>query len=193
MDKCRNNLVFLQHPDGSLSQGVPLGHQEQTPPATPRLSPLEPNQLLNGDVIRILARHETLFLSLLIVQLIVEILFETMHLMYWSDAVFELSLLYPSVSRTALHSVYFCASFAEVSYTAAYLSLGFLAAMKGKPRAYSRCSTVALFGTLAQLPLAYINRFNLLVFFLRFITYAYARFMGNLLRGLRLLRDDLPS
>eukprot|EP00438_Fugacium_kawagutii_P019163 Skav219352 [mRNA] locus=scaffold76:460757:461571:- [translate_table: standard] len=36
---------------------------------------------------------------------------------------------------------------------------------------------VALIGTLGQLPMAYLNRFNLLVFFLRFLSYAYARFL----------------
>lgn len=190
VDKHRDSLVFMKHPDGSLSQGAPPGYQESTPPGTPRLWPFDASQLVNTDIVFILARHETLFLLLLLTQLVVEIFFESLHLICKDDALIELSLMYPSMNKSFLFCIYLFASCGEMIFTVAYLGIGVLASISGRPRGYSRCAKVALTGTLAQLALAYINRFNLLIFFLRFITYAYARFLGNLLTGIYLLRGE---
>jgi len=184
--------VFLEQPDGSLAQGVPPGFREQTPPSTPRQHLNEPVvALLNVDIVRVLARHETLFLMLLLLQLVVESVFETIHIKYREDALFELSLIYPSLSKPVICTLYWVAFVGETAYCIAYFGLGVMAAFKSKPALYQRFSTVALIGTLGQLPLAYLNRFNLLIFFLRFISYAYARFQWNLLHGIGLLREEL--
>jgi hypothetical protein len=183
--------VFVQQPDGSLAQGLPPGYREGTPPGTPRQHPLDPTVALSADVVRVLARHEALFLALLLLQLIVECIFETVHIKYREDAIFELSLIYPSISISVLRGLYWMAIAGEVTYFIAFFCLGVLAAVRSKSRLYQRISTVALIGTLGQLPLAYLNRFNLLVFFLRFITYAYARFHWNLLDSIGLIREDL--
>mmetsp|Transcript_19383 Transcript_19383/g.45463 ORF Transcript_19383/g.45463 Transcript_19383/m.45463 type:complete len:195 (-) Transcript_19383:166-750(-) len=190
-NKCRGP-VFFENPDGTLVQGVPPGYKEQTPPSTPRQHTIDPPFAnLNVDIVRVLARHETLFLLMLLLQLVVEIIFEAMHIKYRHDAIFELSLIYPAISTAILRTLFWLAFVGEVVYSFAFLGLGVLAAFKGKPRLYQRFSTVALIGTLGQLPLAYLNRFNLLIFFLRFISYAYARFHWNLLYGIGLLRDEL--
>mmetsp|Transcript_43945 Transcript_43945/g.81624 ORF Transcript_43945/g.81624 Transcript_43945/m.81624 type:complete len:208 (+) Transcript_43945:147-770(+) len=183
--------VFVENPDGTLVQGVPPGYCEPTPPQTPRSHMAEASAALNADIVRVLARHETLFLALLLLQLIVECAFEMMHINYHEEAVFELSLIYPSLSISVLKMLYWFACACEIAYCFIYFSLGVLAALQSKPRFYQRFSTVALIGTLGQLPLAYLNRFNLLIFFLRFIAYAYARFHWNLLQGLGLIREEL--
>mmetsp|Transcript_33252 Transcript_33252/g.72578 ORF Transcript_33252/g.72578 Transcript_33252/m.72578 type:complete len:196 (-) Transcript_33252:114-701(-) len=182
--------VFVQNPDGSLFQGNPPCYEERTPPGTPRAHVFDATQLQSSDIVRVLARHEGLFLLLLLVQLIVEIFFEYMHIKYKDDATFELSLIYPSVAHWVLVEFYWMAFVGECVYCCLYFGLGVLAAFKGKPKLYHRFSAVALIGTLGQLPLAYLNRFNLLVFFLRFISYAYARFQWNLLQGIGLLREE---
>lgn len=152
---------------------------------------LDPNIVINVDIVRVLARHEALFLSLLLLQFAVECTFETMHLKYREDAIFELSLIYPSISVGILRVMYWLAFVGECMFSIAYFGLGLLAAFRSKPRLYQRFSTVALIGTLGELPLAYLNRFNLLIFFLRFISYAYARFQWNLLEGIGLIREEL--
>lgn len=183
--------VFVQHPDGSLSEGVPPGYCEPTPPQTPRAQVAEVNAVVNADIVRVLARHELLFLSLLLLQLLVEIAFEMMHIRYHEEAIFELSLIYPSMSTPVIELLYWFACGGEFAYGIVYFALGVVAACRSKPRYYQRFSTVALIGTLGQLPLAYLNRFNLLIFFLRFIAYAYARFHWNLLQGIGMLREGL--
>lgn len=191
MEKKLIGPVFVQNPDGSLVQGIPPGYREQTPPSTPRQQVTDPTiTVLNADIVRVLARHETLFLSMLLLQLVVECVFESMHIKYREDAIFELTLIYPSFSVAVLRFMYWFAFVGEIVYSIAFFTLGVLAAFKSKPRLYQRFSTVALIGTLGQLPLAYLNRFNLLIFFLRFISYAYARFQWNLLHGIGLLREE---
>lgn len=182
--------IFIENPDGSLSKGVPQGFKESTPPSTPRVQVLD-TTMVDADIVRVLARHETLFLALLLLDLIVECSFEAMHMSYRDDAIFELSLIYPSVSKPVLCSIYWCAFVAEFIYCAVYFVMGVTAAVRSKPHLYHRFSTIALMGTLGQLPLAYLNRFNLLIFFLRFIAYAYARFQWNLLQGIMLIREEL--
>merc|ERR1740138_724979 len=113
-----------------------------------------------------------------------------MHVQYREDALFELSLVYPDMGLPHLRLLYWLVFVAEAIYFLAYLALGILAVFRSKPRLYQRFAAVALVGALGQLPLAFINRFNLLVFFLRFISYAYARFQCNLLQGIGLLRDE---
>jgi len=190
-DKPPLGPVFIENPDGTLVQGVPPGYDECTPPSTPRRDSFDPSAPLSADIIRALARHELLFLGLLALQLAVECMFETMHIEYREDAIFELALIYPSVPPAALRVLYWFAFFAECLYTGAFLSLGVMAAFRGKPKLYQRFSTVALVGTLGQLPLAYLNRFNLLIFFLRFISYAYGCFQRNLLYGIGLISQDI--
>jgi len=183
--------VFVQNPDGALVEGVPLGFQENTPPGTPRTHAAEVSASVNADIVRVLARHEMLFLSLLFLQIVVECAFEVLYIRYREEAIVELSLIYTSLTLPVLTSLYWLACGAECAYCLAYFGLGVLAAFWSKPRLYQRFSTVALIGTLGQLPLAYLNRFNLLVFFLRFIAYAYARFHWNLLQGISLIREEL--
>jgi len=182
--------VFIENPDGSLAEGVPPGYKEQTPPSTPRVQVFD-TTMVDADIVRVLARHETLFLALLFLDLIVECCFEAMHMRYREDAIFELSLIYPSLSKPVLCSIYWSAFMGEFIYCSVYFTLGVTAACRSKPQLYHRFSTVALIGTLGQLPLAYLNRFNLLIFFLRFIAYAYARFQWNLLQGIMLIREEL--
>lgn len=183
--------VFVQNPDGSLSEGVPPGYCEPTPPQTPRSHVAEASAAVNADIVRVLARHELLFLALLLLQLIVELAFEMMHIRYHEEAIFELSLIYPSILPVVIRMLYWIACAGELGYGVVYFSMGVLASIRSKPRFYQRFSTVALVGTLGQLPLAYLNRFNLLIFFLRFIAYAYSRFHWNLLQGIGLIREEL--
>merc|ERR1719188_26431 len=68
---------------------------------------------LSADIIRALARHELLFLALLFLQLVIEVLFETMHMQYRDDAIFELSLICPSVPPPVLRMLYWFAFLAE--------------------------------------------------------------------------------
>eukprot|EP00437_Effrenium_voratum_P021635 CAMPEP_0181410870 /NCGR_PEP_ID=MMETSP1110-20121109/7567_1 /TAXON_ID=174948 /ORGANISM="Symbiodinium sp., Strain CCMP421" /LENGTH=198 /DNA_ID=CAMNT_0023533441 /DNA_START=149 /DNA_END=745 /DNA_ORIENTATION=- len=182
--------VFVQNPDGSIVQGVPPGFHEPTPPGTPRLGADMNFNSLSADIVRVLARHEALFLSLMVMHLVVVCSFQYIELQYKDDAVMELTLIYPDLTENTIRSLHWLAFVGEASYSIAFFGLGMVCACVAKPVLYARFAVVALIGTLGQLPMAYLNRFNLLIFFLRFLSYAYARFLCNLLRTIDTLRGD---
>lgn len=184
--------VFVEQPDGRLSQGVPSGYEEHTPPGTPPHGlALDPTILSSPDVVRVLAKHEMFFLSLLLIQLIVQVGFETLHVSNRGDAIAELLLVYPGTGVNLVSFMFWFAFVIETLYCILFFSAGVAAAFRSRPWLYEIFATVALIGTLGQLPLVYVNQFNLLIFFLRFISYAYARFMWNLLVSIALIREDL--
>mmetsp|Transcript_6483 Transcript_6483/g.11089 ORF Transcript_6483/g.11089 Transcript_6483/m.11089 type:complete len:201 (+) Transcript_6483:161-763(+) len=183
--------VFVQNPDGSIAQGIPPGFQEPSAPGTPRLGGGDMNfNTLSADIVRVLARHEAVFLALMVMHLAVVCSFQYIELQYEEDAVTELTLIYPDLSPSTIRSLHWLAFVGEASYSIAFFGLGVVCACMAKPALYARFALVALIGTLGQLPMAYLNRFNLLVFFLRFLSYAYARFLCNLLRTIDTLRGD---
>jgi len=191
MDKPFFGPVFVQNPDGSIAEGVPPGFIEPTPPGTPRMRVSDPNRgSLSGDVIKVLAKHECVFLALMVVDLLAAIAFLILQFWYTEDATMELTILYPEQSPILLRWLHWIAFGCEACFAISLFVLGVASACFGKPSLYARLAVVAIIGTLCQLPLAYLNRFNLLIFFLRFITYAYARFMFNLLRTVEVLRTD---
>mmetsp|Transcript_77158 Transcript_77158/g.214572 ORF Transcript_77158/g.214572 Transcript_77158/m.214572 type:complete len:195 (-) Transcript_77158:94-678(-) len=188
--KLPNGPIFVESPDKALMQGTPIHYKEVTPPGTTQAQAADVEQFLRSEVVRVLARHESLLLLLLLVQLGVQIYFETMHITYREDALFELKLVYPSISAPSMAYVYWLAIFGETAYFVAFFCLGVYATCRSRPEIYRKLASIALLGTIGQLPLAYLNRFNLLIFLLRFITYAYARFHCNLLEVIALLRDE---
>mmetsp|Transcript_93358 Transcript_93358/g.166023 ORF Transcript_93358/g.166023 Transcript_93358/m.166023 type:complete len:202 (-) Transcript_93358:30-635(-) len=193
LDKPLFGPVFVQNPDGSIAEGIPPGFIEQTPPGTPRMRARDTNTGLSADIIRMLAKHECLFLTLMVLDLVASIIFLVLQYWYSSDAIMELTLLYPELDGVVLQFLHWMTFGGEMCYTLASFGLGVASACIGKPSLYARCAVVAMIGTLGQLPLAYLNRFNLLIFFLRFISYAYSRFLCNLLRTLEVLQMDLGN
>lgn len=183
--------VFVQHPDGSISQGFPPGFEDITPPDTPtRLGPGLDLTALQSDIVKVMARHELLFLALMLIHFIVRAAFDSLELKYWEDAITELTLIYPDLPKASIVSLYWTACAAESAYSLAFCALGVAATFLAKPAVFQRFALVAIIGTVGQLPLAYLNLFNLLIFLLRFISYTYARFMANLLVQIDALRDS---
>merc|ERR1719409_1187760 len=75
----------------------------------------------------------------------------------------------------------------NLAYGLVYYSVGALALWADRPRYYKMFATCGLIGIATQMLLAYINKFNLLIFFLRLIAYVYAKFLRNMAQTLSLL------
>lgn len=178
--------VFLENPDGSLIYGIPPGTKVPSPPHTPRrsdgLAPMDP--ALAAEVEYIFQRHEKLFLSLLVMELATEITFSLMYLYYAEYSVHEVSLVYHQLSLRTLWLIFGSLFATEITYFCIYYGLGFWAIWSNKRRVYRWFANAALVGILGQVMLAYMNKFNLLVFFLRLMAYVYAKFLRNLLHSL---------
>eukprot|EP00930_Biecheleria_cincta_P055269 TRINITY_DN41605_c0_g1_i1.p1 TRINITY_DN41605_c0_g1~~TRINITY_DN41605_c0_g1_i1.p1 ORF type:complete len:200 (-),score=29.37 TRINITY_DN41605_c0_g1_i1:143-742(-) len=190
MDKNVPAPIFVQNPDGSFAQGNPPGFLECTPPDTPRAMLMSPNASnLRADVVKVLAKHECMLLSLVMAHVVASLCFGWIQVKYQNDSLVELAMIYPGVSTQTLSLLVWVCTSADVSYSCAFFFLGVACAFLGRSEVYARYATVAVIGTLAELPLAYLNRFNLLIFFLRFLSYAYARFLCNLLSTIDALID----
>ncbi len=69
-------------------------------------------------------------------------------------------------------------AFAAVHYVIAAISI-----WERKARWMKIFSETAMIGILAQVMFAYVNRFNLILFFLRFVVFAHSRFLLGILDG----------
>lgn len=184
--------VFVSQPDGNLSQAMPPGYKDQTPPGTPRFGPGDAplawaDEGLLAEFEYIFMRHEKLFLSLLLMEFVVEAVFNVMYIYYASYSVHEVAHVYQTLSIHTLWVISSVLWISEITYCAVYYSMGFVAVWSTKPHYYAWFASVALVGIFGQVLLAYMNKFNILVFFLRLLSYIYAKFLRNLLQSMNLL------
>lgn len=183
--------VFLKHPDGSMSEGVPPGYKETPAPRSPRQGRiLWWDDSMAAEFDFIYSRHEKLFVSLLLMEFVVEFTFNVMYLFYAKYSVREVGMVYHTLSQNTLWVIFWVLFGAEVAYCIIYYTMGFCSVWTSKPRYYRWFSHVALVGILGQVLLAYMNKFNLLIFFLRLMAYIYAKFLRNLLLSLYLLPES---
>merc|ERR1719272_2038579 len=76
---------------------------------------------------------------------------------------------------------------AQVSYSIVYYIIAIAALYTKRPRAYRLFASWSLLGIGTLVLLAYIDEFNLLIFFLRLLAYIYGRFFQGLTASLMLL------
>ncbi|CEM14801.1 unnamed protein product [Vitrella brassicaformis CCMP3155] len=195
-----NTPVFFQNPDGSYLEGVPPGYKERTPPRSPRLPDVNgwfdelDAPTLGEEFLFIYTRHEKLFLSLLLMELLIEVTFNAMYVYYRNYTVREVAIIYHGVlSLQTLWTIFWVMFAIESAYEVAFYATGFWAVISDRPSAYQWFSQIALFGILGQVVLAYMNKFNLLIFFFRLMAYIYAKFLRNLRQSLALLGPAQPN
>mmetsp|Transcript_24315 Transcript_24315/g.58954 ORF Transcript_24315/g.58954 Transcript_24315/m.58954 type:complete len:213 (-) Transcript_24315:119-757(-) len=186
-DKKPQVPVFLQNPDGTFAEGVPPGYKEKTPPQSPRGMASWWDESLADEFELIYSRHEKLFLSLLLMQLIIEVTFNVMYVYYAKYSMEEVAEVYRHFPKKTLWIMFWIMFGFELAFCVVYYTFGFLAIAKNRPSYYRYFSNIALVGILSQVLLAYMNKFNLLVFFLRLMAYIYSKFLRNLLQSVLLL------
>jgi len=181
--------IFLENPDGSMSEGIPPGYKEVTPPRSPRAEQAnwwwDPGMTLEFEYIY--SRHEKLFLGLLLLEFVVETFFNVMYVYYAEFSMREVALVYHGLDLKILWKAFWVLFALEVLYSLLYYGLGFSAICRSRPRYYKWFAQVAIVGILGQVMLAYMNKFNLLIFFLRLMAYIYAKFLRNMLQSLQIL------
>lgn len=178
--------IFLLNPDGSMVEGIPPGYKDATPPRSPRRDTFWDPALVE-EFEYIYSRHEKLFLSLLLIELVVEVTFNLMYAYYAEYSIHEVALVYHMFGQHTLKILFWVMFALENVYCLTYYVLGFSAIYTNKAKVYRYFATVALAGVLGQVLLAYMNKFNLLVFFLRLMAYIYAKFLRRLLQNLQLM------
>jgi len=201
-DEAQKNVpIFLENPDGSMLEGVPPGYKDPTPPRSPRSMNRQPWDLpvgfddmdVNGltlaeEIDFIYGRHERLLGSLLLVQFLLELAYNFVYVLHSEPSIIEVVTLYRNnISRRTAEVVFWTMFGTQAAYAVGYYCVACYAIWVKRPHAYRAFANWCLVGIAAQVFLAYINKFNLLVFFLRLLSYIYAKFLQNLSLSLQLL------
>lgn len=196
--------IFLENPDGSMLEGVPPGYKDPTPPRSPRglhqpwVLPVGLDELdgANGitlaeEVDFIYGRHERLLGSLLLVQFLLELAYNFVYVLHSEPSIIEVVTLYRNnITRRTAEVIFWTMFGTQAAYAVGYYCVACYALWVKRPHAYRAFANWCLVGIAAQVFLAYINKFNLLVFFLRLLSYIYAKFLQNLSLSLQLLPQN---
>ncbi len=190
-----NSTLVLENPDGSFHHALPTGLRYkkprcETPPLDVRQRGLGLNDWIIWDpaileqIERLYRKHERVFVILLFFQFLLEMGFNALLVRHQSETQVEIHRAYHFLSDDEGAKILFWViisagfAFAAVYYTSAVL------AVWDRRASYMKLfSDVAIVGVLGQVMYAYINRFNLVIFFLRFIIFAHSRFLHAILNG----------
>lgn len=203
--------LFLENPDGTIAEAVPLTHKEPKIKAhclggwagRGRQAPMDSdNDSTTGgwtdlvansmyqEVDYLYSRHERVMIALLLVQLLLESLYDVVYILRMTDgsAVFELRAMYSWSIRPRSAERMFWAVFAiHVAYSLGYYVLAAVAVWLKQPKYYQMFANVSVFRVVGLVLLAYVDKFNLIMFFLQLLTYMYARFLQGITASLLLL------
>jgi hypothetical protein len=178
--------IIVQNPDGSMSEGVPPGYKEKLPPPSPRS--VGADGLFGGldaagvheELLILQSRHERMFIALIVVQFFVEMSFNTLYVLHADESLREIEAVYGADQEKVLIIMLWVTFGIDIAFGLVYYSLGWLAACTNRPRYYMWFATACMCGILGQVLMAYINKFNLLIFFMRLLSYIYAKFLRSL-------------
>lgn len=196
--------IFLSNPDGTITEAIPPNYKDKnTKGVRNALNAMEDSDssghLFEGvihtmwnEIDFLYTRHESVLTVLLLVGLSLDILYMAVYVARMRDgsAVLEFMAMYNwrATPRQA-EKIYWAIFVFEVVYLCVFYGVALVALRDRRPKQYRMLANVGVCGLLAFVMLAYIDKFNLISFFLRLITYMYARFM----QGLTATMIMLPS
>merc|ERR1719146_11483 len=181
--------MFLSMPDGTISEGWPPGYKDISPPPSPRATDLGVDVMLQAEYESIYMRHSRLFLIILVIELIIDALFTCLYITFRRMSMDEVTRVYDTFQPRELEYLFWSVLYIDWTYCLVYYGVGFGAFINCSTTLYRFFSLVAGFGIFSQVILAYMNTFNLVVFFLRMTGYIYGKFLGNLRRSIDLIPE----
>jgi len=201
-----NGPIFFENPDGTITEAVPshekearrkassrgLAGRRQQPGDADSDGSLNSTEAAAANVISevdfLYLRHERLFLLLLCTQALLDALYTTVFVLRMEMSTVEFMAMYSwqvseGVARVLLWFVF---AFQNV-YCIVYYAIAAIAVWMKLPKYYQMMANWCLLGIVELVFLAYLDKFNLPIFFLRLLAYIYARFLQGLTASLMLL------
>lgn len=191
--------IFLENPDGTITEAIPAKQKKSRPRgegsrdsqggrADSDSGPENAQVNLYREVEFLYSRHEKVFMLLLATQLCLEGLYNLVYIVRMQPSLLEFLSMYhwrikPQVAEFIIWFVFVV----QACYSFVYYLLAGTAVWTKRPRHYRSFSNWSVLGIAMLVLLAYVDKFNLLVFFLRVLASAYGRFMQNLSANLLLL------
>ena len=180
--------LVLENPDGSFSHALPSGtHYKRASTETPPLDRSNGDWVIWDPILmerieQLYGKHERVFILLLVFQFMFENAFNLLLLKHREDTVAEIGKVYPFLSQYGDICFWIIMSITILFECIYYISGGL--AVWERRSVYMRVFTdIAIVGIIGQIFFAYINRFNLIIFFLRFVIFTHARFLFAILTG----------
>ena len=164
-------LVF-ENPDGSLHHALPTGTRyKKARPDTPPIDRLarewiswDPALLIQIE--RIYSRHERVFIVLLFTQFLLENSFNALLIKHRESTCTEISKSYSFINEAYAPVVFWALLGSSALFSGAYYIMAAVSAWERRSIFMRVFSDLALIGILGQVLFAYINRFNIILFFL---------------------------
>jgi hypothetical protein len=195
--------IFLENPDGTITEAIPSDYKSEKLKVVRRSSPFLDGNDSDGsngsqsdalaasmyqEVDFLYSRHERVLLLLLFTQLTLEVLFDVVYIVRMEPSVMEFLAMYNwRLEKRSAELIFWFIFVLQVTYSVAYYIIAGLAMWTKRPKQYRLFANWSLVGIVALVLLAYVDKFNLLIFFLRLLAYIYARFLQGLTASLLLL------
>lgn len=193
--------IFLENPDGTITEAIPsdLKSDKKKGVRSP-FADANDSDGSNGSMSDALAasmyqevdflysRHERVLMLLLFTQFSLEVLYDVVYVMRMEPSVQMFLGMYNwRMDKRAAEMILWCIFAITVVYSIAYYVIAGIAMWTKRPKQYRLFANWALVGIVGLVLLAYVDKFNLLIFFLRLLAYIYARFLQGLTASLLLL------
>jgi len=207
--------LFIENPDGTITEGIPLaeaqkvnvkaaaaakrreGQRRDRGASGRRASDSEETEssvteAAANNVLReleyLLTQHQRVFMFLLMIQLTFELLYIVVSIKMMDSAVLEVVAMYDHKIPVWLAvRTLWVLLWVECIFVCVYFYLAISALQIRMPNAYKRFAACSLIGIVSLVCFSYLDRFNLLVFFLRLLAYIYARYLQGLTTTMLLL------
>lgn len=136
------------------------------------------------------SRHEKVLVLLLVCQLLLEALYDVVYVLRTVDgsSVLEFMAMYNVRFNHKTAEAFFWSIFGiQFVYSIGYYMIAFFAIWVKRPKQYRLFANYSVFGIAGLVLLAYVDKFNLIIFFLHLLVYIYARFLQGLTASMLLL------
>lgn len=203
--------IFLENPDGTITEAIPSTYKgSRSQKANSAAAAFGQNTVgnesgaesdassggmsdaaavnMHQEVDFLYSRHERVLVFLLTTQFALEVLYNLVYVLRMQPSVVELIGMYnlridPRTAEIIFWVIFIC----QVCYTIVYYGIACVAVWTKRPKPYRMLANCSLVGIVILVLLAYVDKFNLLIFFLRLLAYIYARFLQGLTASLLLL------
>mmetsp|Transcript_12174 Transcript_12174/g.29523 ORF Transcript_12174/g.29523 Transcript_12174/m.29523 type:complete len:274 (-) Transcript_12174:777-1598(-) len=113
--------LVLKNPDGSLVAAFGAEYVQRKPPPSPKYTPSWLDESVATELEYIYSRHEQLFLTLLVLQLLVEAACGGLYVYYAGSIIQEMCFVYAKfLSPSVVHKLFYAAVVVDVLYEFAY-------------------------------------------------------------------------
>ncbi|CAK71502.1 unnamed protein product (macronuclear) [Paramecium tetraurelia] len=142
---------------------------------------------LVDEVLDTYLTHSRVFLVFMCVQMVVEIIFDSMVWINQDRIEKLLALIYNKVPLADIHQMIILCSCINILFQCIYYASGITGAWRKSYKTLNVFGNLSILGMFLQIFLSYTYQFNILIFAFRVLSCIYAKFLSHLILSLILL------